>query len=73
MLWIQSQLLQCLRCGSKQDPIHHTFVLQGDAGELLWQLEDNMKVRDRQQFGLTLIHPGGASHGLTLGAMSITA
>jgi hypothetical protein len=40
---------------------------------LLWQREDDMKVRDRQQFSFTLIHPGGTSHALALGAMPITA
>jgi hypothetical protein len=73
MLRIQSQLLDCLRCGTKQDPIDHTFILQGKGSELLWERKDDMKVWDRQQFGLTLIYPGGASHALTFWAMPITA
>jgi hypothetical protein len=40
---------------------------------LRWQSEDHVEVWDRQQLGLTLSQPLGASQALALGTMAVAA
>jgi hypothetical protein len=70
---IVCQFLQRLRCGAKQDAVHHTLILQCQRSQLLRQREHDMEIRNRQQFRFPLINPGGTSHCLTLRAMPVPA
>jgi hypothetical protein len=57
----------------KQDVVDHGLVLVRDGRDLLGHGEDDVEIRDRQQFGLPVLQPLRASKGLTLWAMAIAA
>ena len=54
--------------GAEQDCIDGGLVLEGDRTDRRRQGEDDVEVRHRQQFGLSMREPFGACQPLTLGA-----
>jgi len=48
--WIPGDRLQCFGDGLKQDCIDRSLILKCNGAELSRQREDDVKVRDRQQF-----------------------
>ena len=52
---------------AEQDRIDGGLVLEGDLARQRWQGEDDVEVRHRQQFGLSVREPFGACQPLALG------
>jgi len=62
------------RCtSSEQQIVKQSLVLQGESGEFVRQREDDVKVRDGQQFSPALGKPAGAGVPLTSGAVPVPA
>ena len=62
--WIPSDRLQCFGDGLKQDCVDRSLILKCNGAELSRQREDDVKVRDRQQFTGTGLHPVGLTSSL---------
>ena len=58
---------------AEQDRIDRGLVLEGDLARQRRQGEDDVEVRHRQQFGLSVREPFGARQPLALGAMAVAA
>src|SRR6516162_4777348 len=58
-------------CCMEEDAINHFLVLKGDRGNLLWHREDDVKIRDFEQFGLAVLDPLRSGQRLALRAVSI--
>ena len=59
--------------GLEQQVVDHRLVLIGDVGDLGRQCVHHMKIRHRQQLGLTLGQPLACGSALTLGAVPVAA
>jgi len=59
--------------GAEQNVVDHLFVEKGDFSDLRGPCEDDVKVFDRQQFGLSAFDPLGAPRALAFGAMAVPA
>ena len=57
MLRIGSDTAQGFGRGAKKNAIDDAFILQGHSGNLLGDREDNVKIGDIEQFGLTILNP----------------
>src|SRR5262249_42123017 len=55
----------------EQDAIDHGLVLVSDVGDLSWQREYDVEVRERQEFLLALFQPLTRCRPLTLRAMPV--
>jgi hypothetical protein len=64
---------QGFRGGAEQNTVKNVLIVEGEFGDLFGQREDDVKVFDRQQFGLPAFKPLGARPTLALGAMAISA
>jgi hypothetical protein len=73
MLWIGSDLQQRFRASAEQQVVQHLFVLQPQVGQLLWQREDHMEVRSREQFLGAFSEPLVPCIRLALWAVAIAA
>ncbi len=59
--------------GLEQEAVDHPRVLQGDRVERRGQGEDDVEIRDRQEFRFAGLRPVGGGVCLTLGAVAIAA
>jgi hypothetical protein len=57
----------------EEHPVELAFVLKRQRRDLRGQREDDVEIRDRQQFRFPLREPRGAGHRLTLGTMAVAA
>ena len=57
----------------EQEIVDDGLVVVGDGADLGRQREHDVEVRDRQQFGLALLHPVARLRALALGAMPVAA
>ena len=73
MLGIGGSHPQSFGRGLEQDRIDRRLVMESDLGDLRRHGEDHVEVWDRQQLGLTLGQPLGASQSLTFGTMAVAA
>jgi hypothetical protein len=73
MLRIAGELQQCGGTGSEEQIVKQSLVLQSESREFVWQSEDDMKVRHRQQLRSSRCHPSCAGIPLTSGAMPVPA
>ena len=64
---------QRLGGGAEQDGVDGGLVVEGDRGDRRRQREDDVEVRDRQEFSLTLGEPLGARQALTLRTVPVAA
>ena len=64
---------QGFRGGAEQNRVQHVLVVEGEVGDLFGQRKNDVKVFDRQKFGLPAFEPLGACQTLALGAMAVTA
>ena len=62
-----------LRRSFEQAIVDDGLVLVGDGGDPRRQSEYDVEVRDRQQFGLALLHPCECLRALALGTMPVAA
>ena len=62
-----------LRCRTHQQPVRDLLVLKSDRGRRGRQSEDDVKVGNRQQFGLASGEPFRSRRPLTLRAMAVSA
>lgn len=72
VFWIDGDDPHRLSCGLEQDVVHDRLVLERDGGDGCRHREDDVKIRDRQQVGLTIGQPLRARQTLALGAVPIT-
>jgi hypothetical protein len=68
---IRRNLDHRVRAHPQQQIVDLPFVLIRDVGNWLWQVEDEMKIANGQQLGLTCRQPGFGSGGLTFGAVPV--
>src|ERR1051326_6203080 len=64
---------QRLGDGLKEEVVDGLLVVESDGGDLLRHREDDVKVLDGEQFGLSLLQPASARFALALGAMPVAA
>ena len=64
---------QSLCRSTEEDVIEQLFVLIGDGGNLFRQGEDDVEIGNGEEFRLAVLQPLGASQGLALGTMPISA
>jgi hypothetical protein len=73
VLWIGGDGAQCLCRDLQEQAVAQTLVLQRDVGKLVRKSEDDVEVRDVQQFSLSGCKPFGTCCCLTLGTVSVAA
>jgi hypothetical protein len=71
VLGVMGNGLQCFGCGTKQDAVDRSFVLQGEWADFFWQREDDMEVGHVKEVLLSGFKPTSTSGSLTLRAVSI--
>jgi hypothetical protein len=59
--------------GAEQNVVNHLFVVKSFFSDLRGHCKDDVKVFDRQQFGLSAFEPLGALRALVFGAMAVPA
>ena len=64
---------ECLGGRAEQDRVDGGLVLEGDLACQRRQGEDDVEIRHRQQFGLSMREPFGARQPLALGTMTVAA
>ena len=73
VLGIASQFEQRGGAGAEEQIVEQPLVLEDKSGELMRQREDDVKVRDGQQFSRTRGQPLGARVALALRAVPVAA
>ena len=73
VLGIAGDLLEGLGRGSEQDAVDHLLVLERERRELVWDAEDEMEIRHRQEFLASVLDPLSTSQLLALGTMPVPA
>ena len=73
MLGIGRHLLECLCRCPKKDAVHDALVLNRQGTDFFRHGKDHVEVRDRQQFGLPCLQPGGTGCRLALRAVAVAA
>ena len=73
MLGVESKFFDCIPCRFKQGIIYHSWFNYGKTIERIWQSEDDMKIRNWQQFFLSLFYPFLSLLSLAFRTMSIAA
>ena len=73
MLGVAGDGFQGFCCGLEKDAIDYLLILVGDRGDLCRHGKDNMKIGDRQKFGLPVLDPLCPRQTLAFWAVSIAA
>jgi hypothetical protein len=73
MLGVAGDSEQRFGGGAEQNVVNHFFVIKGNFSNLRGHGEDDVKVFDRQQFGLPAFEPLCALRALAFGAMAVSA
>lgn len=60
-------------CRLEQQIVDQCLVVEGNAGDLGWQCEDDVEVSHRQEIGLALGKPGASGSTLALRTVSVAA
>jgi hypothetical protein len=73
MLRIDGDRQHRLRCRLEQKIVDQRLVVEGNAGDLSWQCEDDVEVSDWQEIGLPLGKPGASSSTLAFRTVPVSA
>src|SRR5260370_41523775 len=71
MLGVSGDLEQLLGAEAEQQTIHHLLVLQGQRRQFVWERENYVGVRRRQQFGTARGEPAVSRDVLALRSVPV--
>jgi len=73
MLRVPSDILECLRHGTQEQPVEEAGVLQRERPEVVWESKNHMAVGGLKEFLLAGGKPRGLRRAMTFGTATVAA